>query len=114
MKKIFVFAVLFLLAGVARAQNQNTPEALVAHKMANKVADSLGLTNQQRAKIFAINMELAKQKAEARKMTTDRAIIQKELQKIENSRDSLYKQILTTEQHSSYLKKKRNVINNNN
>lgn len=113
MKKIFVIAILFLIADVAKAQKQDTPEAQVAHKIADKMADSLGLNKQQRAKLFAINMELARKKAEARKKSTDRAVVQKQLQLIENSRDSLYKQVLTVDQHNSYLKKKRNVINNN-
>lgn len=113
MKKLLVIATLFFFTVNVHAQKQDTPEAQVAHKMADKMADSLGLTKQQRAKLFSINMEIARKKTEARKKSTDRTVVQKELQKIENSRDSLYKQVLTIEQHSSYLKRKRNVINNN-
>jgi hypothetical protein len=113
MKKIFGFTILLFAVFTACAQQQETPEAQVAHKIANKMADSLGLTNQQRANLFAINMELSKKKKEARKKSTDRAIVGQELQKIEGTRNGMYKTVLTQEQYSLYLQKKRNLVNNN-
>lgn len=114
MKKIvlavgFCFSVLLLKA----QQAQETPEAQVAHKIANKMADSLGLTNQQRAKVFTINMELSKKKKEARKKSTDRTTVGQELQQIEGTRNAMYKSVLTTKQYNLYLQKKRNLVNNN-
>lgn len=113
MKKIFFFTVLFFAALKVCAQQQATPEAQVAHKIANKMADSLQLTNQQRAKIFAINMDLSKKKKDARKKSTDRVVVGQELQQIEGTRNAMYKTVLTAEQYNLYLQKKQNLVNNN-
>jgi hypothetical protein len=113
MKKIFVFVVLFFAVLTVCAQQQESPESKLAHKIANKMADSLGLDNQQRAKIFNINMELSRQKKLARKKSTDRSVVGQELQQLEGTRDGMYKTVLTTEQYSLYLQKKRNLVNNN-
>jgi len=113
MKKIFVFTVLFLIVLISKAQQSQTPAAQVAHNIADKMKDSLSLTNQQRAQIFNINMDLNKQKTTARNSSQDRAVVTSELQKIESSRDSLYKAILTDAQYVLYRQKKRNLISSN-
>jgi hypothetical protein len=113
MKKIIVIVALFFFVSTLKAQQQETPEAKVAHKIANKMTDSLGLTNQQRAKIFSINMDLSKKKKDARKKSTDRSIVGQELQQIEGTRNAIYKTVLTQEQYTLYLQKKQNLVNNN-
>lgn len=112
MKKIFCI-IMLLLFNLNFLQAQETPAAQLSHKIANKIADSLSLNNQQRAKLFGINMELFRKKTEARKKSTNRAIVGKELQQIEGSRDAMYKEILTQEQYTLYLQKKKNLVNNN-
>lgn len=113
MKKIVIVVVLFFSVQAMKAQQREASEAQVAHKIANKMADSLGLTNQQRAKIFSINMDLSKKKKEARKKSTDRTVVGQELQQIEGTRNAMYKTVLTQEQYMLYLQKKRNLVNNN-
>jgi hypothetical protein len=113
MKKICLVVGFCFSLVMLKAQQQEPPEAQVAHKIANKMADSLSLTNQQRAKLFAINMELSKKKKEARKKSTDRTVVGQELQQIEGTRNAMYKTVLTEEQYGLYLQKKRNLVNNN-
>ena len=113
MKKIFVLASLICLGYFLKAQDDNTPAAQIAHHIANKMADTLGLTNQQRAKIFVINMDLYREKTEARGRSQNRDVVGRDLQKIEGKRDSLYKQELTETQYVLYLQKKRNLVSNN-
>src|SRR5688572_10814830 len=113
MKKIFVLSVLFFAVLASHAQQPETPAARLAHKIADKMKDSLGLDNQQRAKVFAINMELSKQKIQARGKSQDRAIVGKDLQRIEGSRDTLYHIILRPEQYVLYKQKKKSLVNNN-
>jgi hypothetical protein len=110
MKKIIVFAILVSLAPHLKSQEDNTPAAQVAHHIANKMADTLELTNQQRAKIFVINMDLHKQKTTARGRSQDRNEVGRDLQKIEGSRDSMYKAVLTEAQYLLYIQKKRNLV----
>ena len=110
MKKLVVLiTVLFSSLSFLHAQEQ-TPAALLAHGIADRMKDSLSLSNQQRAKVFAINMELHSQKMDARKRSQYRAVVGKELQKIEGTRDGLYKTVLTQEQYELYIQKKRNLV----
>ena len=112
MKKI-IFLTLLSISFSGSIMAQQTPAAQLAHKIADKMKDSLGLSNQQRAKVFQINMDLFHQKDEARKRSTDRTVIGRDIQSIEKTRDSLYKPELTTEQYLLYLQKKRWLVNNN-
>jgi hypothetical protein len=113
MKKIFVCIVLSLIVMLCRGQQPETPAVQLAHKIADKMKDSLNLTNQQRARIFQINMDLFHRKDEARKKSNDRDVIGKEIQSIETTRDSLYKPELTTEQYVLYMQKKKVLVTNN-
>jgi hypothetical protein len=115
MKGLLLLFIVFFSVGGLYAQNQQaqTPGAQLAHHIADKMADTLGLTNQQRAKVFTINMELDRRKSEARAKSPDRAVMGKELQKIETGRDALYKSVLTEEQYTLYLQKKRHLVSRN-
>lgn len=113
MKKMFAIVVFVLAVNYLQAQEQNTPAAKLAHHIADKMADSLGLNNQQRAKVFQVNMDLNKQKTQARGKSQDRAVVGKDLQRIEGTRDSLYKTLLTATQYGLYIQKKRHLVTNN-
>ena len=110
MKKILFVLTLVFCASVLQAQEQNNPAAKLAHHIADKMKDSLGLTNLQRAQVFQINMDLYKQKLSARKKSTDRTVVGAEMQQVEKSRDSLYQQVLTEQQYALYKQKKRNLV----
>ena len=113
MKKIFAIVILVFVVNYLQAQDQNTPAAQLAHHIADKMKDTLGLDNQQRAKVFKANMDLYKQKAEARAKSQDRIAVGKDLQRIEGTRDSLYKVVLTEAQYNLYVQKKRYLVTNN-
>jgi len=109
-KLIFLTTIMFCVAYAINAQQENTPAAQLAHHIANKMADTLGLSNEQRAKIFVINMELYRRKTEARGRSQNRDQVGIDLQKIESKRDSLYKAELTEAQYLLYLQKKRILV----
>ena len=88
MKKIFSVVVFVFVVNYLQAQEQNTPAAQLAHHIADKMKDTLGLDNQQTAKVFKVNMDLYKQKAEARTKPQDRIAVGKDLQRIEGTRDT--------------------------
>lgn len=113
MKKATVFFSLILLA-VLKSQAQNTsPEAVqLSHKIAKKMKDSLELSAQQRQKVYEVNMSLHEQKQAVRQQSPADSL-QPRIQRIERTRDSLYRPVLGEEKYQLYLQKKRRLINNN-
>jgi hypothetical protein len=108
---LIIFSVSRLHAQQGQGQpSDNTPAAKLASHIADKMKDSLGLSSQQRAKVFQVNMDLYKQKMGARGKSKDRTTVGKDLQQIEKGRDDLYKPILSEQQYALYLQKKRNLI----
>ena len=85
---------------------------LFAEKIAQKMMDSLNLTNSQQSKIYSINMDLLQQKSEARKDLKNSNNLTRIIQNIENKRDSLYKQVLPDQKYRTYLQKKQSLISN--
>jgi len=81
-----------------------------AKKMGQTLADSLGLSESQRADITNINVGLELQKAQAFKGSTDRNVVGAELQRIEKQRDMMYKTVLTEGQYQKYLLFKRKGV----
>lgn len=105
-----LLALLFSISFVYAQGQQNSPAVLLAQHIANKMADSLALTAQQKTKVLQINMDLHKEKDAARKRTSDRTIVGAEIQRIEKSRDTLYSTVLNEQQYLLYKSKKRNLI----
>lgn len=88
-----------------------TPAEQLSINMAQRMKDTLTLTNAQRAQLYDINMDLHAKKSIARVQAgTNNPGIQ--LQEIENTRDSLYRAVLTPEQYSLYRQKKNRLIHN--
>ena len=109
--KILITLILIVGANVCVSGQDN--HAQLALHIASKLTDTLGLSNQQRAKIFTINMDLAKQKMNARKKVIDREKIRVEMQQVEEFRDGLYKEVFTMEQYAVYISKKKTLLSTN-
>ncbi len=110
MKKVVYLVGLFFASTNISAQQRVISDVQVSHKISDKVADSLGLDEQTRAKLFRLSQYIAEQKLQARKASNDRAGVGKRLQLIENSRDSLYKTVLSPAKYQQYLQRKRTLI----
>lgn len=106
---ISVFAVCFVVS--TRGQSQ-TPAQLVAAKIADKMRDSLDLSNQEREDIYDKNIWLHTQKMLAR-ANYGHDTLRIQMQLIENNRDTLYKGILSVEKYELYRQKKMHIVNNN-
>jgi choline dehydrogenase-like flavoprotein len=104
---------LFAFALVNGAKAQNSPAVDLANKIADKMRDTLGLTQTQRSQIFDINMQLHTQKQSIVGQSQNRDTIARRLQRIENTRDSLYNEKLTPPQFQLYKEKKRRIVNSN-
>ena len=91
---------------------QHIPSEIVANKIAQKMKDSLSLTEEQKTELATINMQINQSKAAVWQQYSTDSLIQVNLQLVENTRDSLYMPVLTTVQHQLYLSKKRTLLKN--
>jgi hypothetical protein len=73
------------------------------------IKDSLALSTKETNAIYDINLQLAKQKKAAFELR-DRALVGRQLQLLENSRDSLYSTVLKKNVFEKYLKSKKNLL----
>jgi hypothetical protein len=122
MKKILFAFILGLSICFQIKAQQATPLAAnvqanvdnLAQKMAKKMKDSLNLSGKEYQAIMKINKEISEQKLQLRKkFPNNMDSLIRNTQRIENTRDTLYKAILSKQQFSTYLTKKRNLIRNN-
>ncbi len=114
MKKIqYNILIIFLLNAFA-AHSQTTAAELQAFKIASRMKDSLGISVVQRDSIYAANLSLlSKNLAIWQQYNNSDSLIQVNLQRVENTRDSLYRIVFTEQQYIQYRQKKTILLNNN-
>ena len=111
MKNIISALLIFIVANTSiKAQ---TPAEQLADRIAGKMKDSLSLTNQQKDQLYSINMQLNESKTTVRQLYNNTDSLVLKLQQVENTRDSLYGSVLTSQQFILYKQKKRKLVNNN-
>jgi len=107
----FFLLVLFNLAGYSQQTIDYADQ--YAKKVAQRMEDSIGITEQQKSMIYKINSSIAEQKKAVWQNYTNRDSVQVYIQAIEDKRNSLYNGMLTYDQYEAYLQKKHNILNNN-
>jgi hypothetical protein len=111
MKTILPIIVLLITSTLAFAQQ--TPREMLAEKIAVRMKDSLQLSTEQKEQLYQVNIQLSAAKLSKRQQYTNTDSLRRHIQRIENTRDSLYRPVLSQQQYELYLSKKRNFINNN-
>lgn len=111
MKQIILLAVLML--AVLPGKSQTSPAENIANRIADKMKDSLSLTQVQRDSIYSMNMQLHTQKIMLRKQYSNMDSLRIRTQAVEHQRDIMYKSILTPRQFGVYKQKKRMLISAN-
>ena len=109
MKKIFVITVLVVASvAIATAQQRQMPSVEERAKTQTEFMEKqVGLKDDQKAKIKAIDLEFAKQMDEQiQKNRGDRDAMRTKMREIDTARDAKYKEILTDEQFKKYLEEK--------
>jgi hypothetical protein len=101
---------LMLFTFLVKAQN---PAEEIANRIAQRMKDTLQLSDSQRVQIYNINMQLGQQKAAMRTQYSNADSLKKKIQLVENSRDGLYQSILSYEKYQLYIEKKKRLVNNN-
>jgi hypothetical protein len=113
MKYTFSYLAIFFLLSVAKANGQTIPAIQLADKIAQKMKDTLGLNQEKKTEIYNINLQIHDWKTQAREQYATSDTLGRVIQGVENRRDSLYRDVLTTNQYNLYLQKKRYLVNNN-
>ena len=107
--KIFILIALLFASMSLSAQ---TAGEQLATKIAQKMKDTLSLTEQQYNQIYGINMQLHQQKQQMFGQYKGDSL-RLQLQRIESTRDTLYSAALSAEKYQLYKQKKINLVNNN-
>ena len=104
---------LFFISVHAQNNNQIDQGQRFARKIALKIKDSLNLNGNEMNQLEAINLSIHNQKKQAMASGLGRDSIGRRLQRIEGTRDSLYRQVLPADKFDLYKQKKKNLVNNN-
>lgn len=108
--RAFLTIMLLMTAEILQAQ---PPAEQLANRIAQKMKDTLSLTDSQKSRLYDINMQLHSQKMAARKPSAQSDLLRAAFQKIENTRDSLYYIVLADDKFILYKQKKSRLVNNN-
>jgi hypothetical protein len=98
---------------VVAAKAQGSFSASIAEKFSQKAKDTLGLSETQRVQLYTINMQLESLKQKVWQKYESEDSLKSNLQKIENTRDSVYRPVFSEAQYQMYLNKKRYLLSNN-
>jgi hypothetical protein len=109
---LFILIAFLFTSVVVNAQNTN-PGIQLANHIADKMKDSLNLTNGERNQVYAINIQINTRKANVRQQYTNTDSIGYYLQRIESKRDTMYHAVLPTLKYLLYKEKKRNLVRAN-
>jgi hypothetical protein len=109
MKKIIVIISVFL--GISFSVKAQSQAEIVAGRVADKMKDSLSLNSSQRTAIYTVNLQLANSKSEVRRNFQQMDSVRIYMQRVENTRDSLYKGVLNEQQFLFYKKRKMTLLN---
>ena len=113
MIKLFLFFGFIIIANHSFAQSDSSPASQIAERIAQKMKDSLELSNQQKTQLYSINMQIHEWKGNVRQQYSGTDSVGYYIQRMENRRDSLYRNVLNEEKYVIYKQKKRTLISNN-
>lgn len=109
-KNLWPLLIMTIITNVT-VQAQSIPAEQVAIRIADRLRDSLSLSAEQRSGIYAINMQLHERKMNVRQQYASTPEQWTELiQRIENTRDSLYRPVLASEELYQRYKSKKSVL----
>jgi hypothetical protein len=104
MKNILILVICIIAFG--NAQGQSNPAEVLANRIAQKMKDTLQLSESQRSQIYDLNMQMHNQKMQLRQQFAGDSTLRDRIQAVENTRDSLYSPVLTEQQFLAYKQKK--------
>lgn len=107
MKQLIIFVILFISI-ITNSHAQMTPEAQAA-ELAQKMKDTLSLTEQQKSQIQTATTTIQGTKSGLRQLYVGRAL-DYYLMMAEEDRDAVYKNILPEDKYSLYKQKRSTLL----
>lgn len=108
--KLLIFSVFAIIFMDSEVFSQSNPAVDVANKIAQKMKDTLSLSSPQRAAIYNINMALHHAKSSLRSRFVNIDSLRINMQRVENTRDSLYRRVLGDSKFILFIQKKDNLL----
>ncbi len=108
MKNISIVTILVISTLFVHAQENPAKE--IAGKIAQRMKDTLALSDTQKGQVYDINIRLYEQKTAMRNQYAGNTVLNAKIQAVENTRDSLYRVVLTGDQFILYSQKKRTLM----
>lgn len=108
MKSIVIISALIFSFIIVNAQKN--PATELAGKIAQRMKDTLNLSDAQKVQVYDINIRLHDQKTALRNQYAGNSLLNTKIQSVENTRDSLYRTVLTQAQFLLYSQKKRTLM----
>lgn len=113
MRYIILFSIFLSVSWKINAQQLPLHQELAA-KLALRMKDSLQLTPTVQQQLYETNIQLHYQKMSMwQQFKNSPDTLARMIQRVEDSRDSLYKRIIGEEKFGTYIIRKKTIINNN-
>jgi hypothetical protein len=103
-------AILFFITFFCLGQQQDSLFMARSKKISDRLNDSLKLNKNEYARILTINQSIMEQKAKLMQSTGERSQIARQIQLVENSRDSLYQLALPPNKFERYRQLKPTLL----
>lgn len=108
--KVFFLIVSLTISTLFAKSQDSRPGQLTSIQIAKRMKDTLNLTAAQYRAIYQANLQLLEQKMAIRQRFSNRDSLTIHIQKVENSRNKLYRAILDSSQYRIYKNKKISLI----
>jgi len=108
----FIISCVFFIAFYSSYGQANSPAHNLAQFQAQKMKDTLCISENMRQQIYIVNLDISNRKQQARiQYASDPREMKIEIQFYENQRDSIYQTILMSPlKYQLYKNKKKNIL----
>ncbi len=110
--KRLIGTVVVLITLMSNAKAQATTPEVQASQIAQKMKDSLSLSDQQKSQVEAATLDVQNMKANLRQLYNSRAL-DYYLLMAEDNRDTVYKNLLPPDKYLLFRQKKTTLLGNN-
>ena len=109
-RNLILSGICVFISVYAIGQQQDSIIIARSKKITDRMNDSLRLNMNEYNKLLTINQSILEQKSKLMKSTGERSQISRQIQMVENSRDSLYQLVLPPKKYERYRQLKPTLL----